>query len=469
MRKGFFASVAALATGAGVALGQGTPGAPPAAPPGYAPWTGPGGPPAMGPMGDPNGFMGGPGNPAGPGPMDVPPAGEMPLYGQVGGPNSQHPMNPGAAPKNADCAPVQLHKAAGGPDRWWVDVEENVWVVRSMPFAFPILTTAPIGSTGALDQPNVNVLYGDKNENYGKTFNVLRVTGGYWDQHREWGLELSGWISETKTDNFDAVLPPTGVTVLARPAINSLTGLNTAFLIASPPDFGGSAHVDARLHMGGAEADIMRNLMYCDRVKVNLLAGIRYVDLTETLDITSTSTLPNAADVNNPIISTVSDQFRTHNQFLGGQLGLETELRRGRFFVDLTGKLAIGNMHERLSVDGSTTQIIGPTTTTVQGGLLALSSNIGNSTKNVFAYVPEGTLKVGYQWTQRVSTYIGANGLYLSRVMRPGQQIDPFINPTLVPTSSQFGAVFGPSRPLPVNHQSDFWAMGGTLGLSIRY
>jgi hypothetical protein len=249
-----------------------------------------------------------------------------------------------------------------------------------------------------------------------------------------------------------------------------LNNLNTSFLISSPPDFAGQVHIGARLQMGGAEADIMRNLIYCDRVKVNLIGGIRYVDLTESLFISSTTSLPNAADPNNPIVSAVSDQFRTHNQFLGGQLGLETELRRGRFFVDMTGKIAIGNMHERLSVDGSTTREVAGVGTMAQGGLLALSSNIGNSTRNEFAYVPEGTVKFGYQWTQRISTYIGANGLHMSRVMRPGEQIDPVVNPVLVPSNTQqFGGTFGESRPLPVNKQSDFWAMGGTIGLSIRY
>ena len=45
MRKGFFASVAALAAGAGVALGQGFP----SAPPGAGDWHGGGAGPAGGP------------------------------------------------------------------------------------------------------------------------------------------------------------------------------------------------------------------------------------------------------------------------------------------------------------------------------------------------------------------------------------------------------------------------------------
>jgi hypothetical protein len=423
----------------------------------------------MGPMGaDPNAFMGGPGGPAGAGPTDVPPAGELPLYGQVAGPNSEHPFNPACMPK---CGYFvgQIHKAAGGPDHCWVDIEENVWLVRSMPFPYPILTTGPQGSTGALGQDGVAVIYGDENEKYGKTFNVFRITGGSWDANRVCGIELSGWISEQRTDNLDGTMPVGGRTVVARPVINAITNLNTAFLIASPPDFAGTVHIGAQLHMGGAEGNALYNLMYCDRVKVNLLGGIRYVDLTESLLISSTSQLPNANDPTNPIISAVTDSFRTHNQFFGGQIGLETEFRHGRFFVDLTGKFAAGNMHERLSLDGNTVQVVAGNGTFTQGGLLVLGSNIGNSTRNEFATVSEGEIKFGYQLTQRISAYIGANALYLSRVMRPGEQINPLINPVQVPSSSQFGGVFGPAEPLPVNKQSDFWAMGGTIGLSIRY
>src|SRR4051812_19969987 len=76
MRKGFFASVAALATGAGAALGQGYPGAMPGNPAMIG--SGPGGPPA------PSSSFYGAGPAAYPaGPTDLPPAPEMPLYGQV--------------------------------------------------------------------------------------------------------------------------------------------------------------------------------------------------------------------------------------------------------------------------------------------------------------------------------------------------------------------------------------------------
>ena len=101
--------------------------------------------------------------------------------------------------------------------------------------------------------------------------------------------------------------------------------------------------------------------------------------------------------------------------------------------------------------------------------MLVLAGNTIDDRNNEFAYVPEGTFKIGYQWTQRVSTYIGYNALYISRLLRPGDQIDPFINPVFLPVSQQFGGDFGPVRPMNSFNKSDFWTQGVTFGLSIRY
>jgi len=376
-------------------------------------------------------------------------------------------MNPAAQPKHG-MQVGQVHKAAGGPDRWYFDIEENVWAVRSMPVGFPLLTIGTVDGAGVLGADNTRVIVGDRNIDYGNYFHVLRLTGGVWDSAREYGYELSGFVSEGKSQIFEGTVPATSQLVLARPFIDVLTGQQSALLVAFPGQFTGQAHFDAHLHMGGAEANVLYNMLYCDRAKFNFLAGVRYVNLEERLEIETTTFIP-TVDPNDPTRSTIVDRFNTRNQFLGGQVGLQTELRRGRYFMDATGKVAIGNMNERLSIFGSTTTTTTGVTTAVPGGLLALASNIGTMSRNEFAYVPELTLKFGYQWTQRISTYLGYNMLYMSRVARPGDQIDPFVNPVFVPVSSQFGSNFGPVRPISVLNGSDFWAQGVTFGLSIRY
>jgi len=298
----------------------------------------------------------------------------------------------------------------------------------------------------------------------------------YWDCPREWGAEISGFIQEHRSEilNFAPTTSLRGP-VLARPAIDLLTGLPTSILVANPNaafpnQIFGEAHIKGTLQLGGAEFNLQRSLLYCDMVKLNLLGGIRYVDHHENLEVLTRSYLPAAAnDITNADIIDISDKFSTRNQFVGGQVGAHGEVRAGRYFADFTGKIAIGNVHETLDIRGFTNTNIGGTTTATNGGLLALDSNTGRFSQNKYCYVPELTVKLGYQMTQRISSYVGYNFLYISDLLRPAEQIDPVVNPTLVPTSPTFGIPFGDLRPLPQFHETSFWVQGITFGLTIRY
>src|SRR5581483_603684 len=101
------------------------------------------------------------------------------------------------------------------------------------------------------------------------------------------------------------------------------------------------------------------------------------------------------------------------NQFFGGQLGFESEFRSGRWFADITGKIALGDINQLNVINGITRFKVGPNTTEQVGGLLALGSNQTNQSDDSFAYVPELTVKLGYQVLQRVSLYVGYNVLYM--------------------------------------------------------
>jgi hypothetical protein len=396
----------------------------------------------------------------------LPPAPELPLSGQVAGPDASHPMNPAAAPKYG-MQVGQLHKAAGGPDHWYIDLEDMVWTFRRMPLPYPLVTVGTPVSQGAFGVEGTTVAVGNSID-YGHDLNVGRLTLGVWDKARVCGFEVSGFLSEEKAEHIEFTQPISSNSVLARPVIDALTGLPTALLVSFPNQFAGTVRVDAHIHLGGAEANALQSWLYCDMFKFNTLVGIRYLQLDERLQIGSRTTIP-TTDPTDPSISVIQDEFFTRNQFFGGQVGFQSELRCDRFFMDTTFKFAVGDMHEKSVVSGLTTRTVTGVTAGVPGGLLALGSNIGTTSKNEFAFVPEGTVKFGYQWTQRISTYIGANALYLSRVVRPGDQIDPVVNPVFVPVSDRFGGNFGPARPEPQFNRSDFWAIGGTLGLTVRY
>src|SRR5262249_43586199 len=148
-----------------------------------------------------------------------------PYSGPVPGPNCEHPAappvgdwgKPGGKDKWAFLHKTgpQIHKAAGGPDHWYIDVENLIWAVRSAPIAFPLVTAGPPTSAGILGQEGTRILFGDKNINYGHELQVFRLTGGVWDSDRCCGLELSGFIQEHRGEFADFALPITAREVLA--------------------------------------------------------------------------------------------------------------------------------------------------------------------------------------------------------------------------------------------------------------
>jgi hypothetical protein len=54
-------------------------------------------------------------------------------------------------------------------------------------------------------------------------------------------------------------------------------------------------------------------------------------------------------------------------------------------------------------------------------------------------------------------------------VTRPGLQIDPVVNPRLVPVSSTFGATSGPPAPFVTERHDTFYAHGVQFGMEVRY
>lgn len=71
--------------------------------------------------------------------------------------------------------------------------------------------------------------------------------------------------------------------------------------------------------------------------------------------------------------------------------------------------------------------------TSYQGGLLALSSNIGDRDELDFAFLPEVGVKARALLTSYFELNIGYTALYLTDVARVGDAIDVNINTDLLP------------------------------------
>ncbi len=152
--------------------------------------------------------------------------------------------------------------------------------------------------------------------------------------------------------------------------------------------------------------------------------------------------------------------------------GGRAETTFGKFFVNLTAKVGLGVNHESVDVDGNTRIAFTgafpfgpPVTPNNVGGLFAQGSNIGRRTHDEFVVVPEVRLQVGMNLTNNIRIFGGYEFMYLSQVVRPGDQVDHVVNGT----QGFGGTLSGVARPAPQFNNSDFWASGLSVGVLFRF
>ena len=489
MRTRLLGTIAAVAAGAGGVVAQ-TP--PPPMPIGVAGGPGMGLMPAGGngepippQMGGPPGMMGGD-------PM-----------GGMGGPGMGGPMYPppgpyGAPPPQDNGAGV--HGRIGA--RFWTDADFLLSFVPRQTVMGPLLTSGPPASRGILGAVGTTVQAGQQNLGYGVFTGFNIHTGWFYDDARRHGIELGGFLTETRKNDTLVSSDAGGQPLYARPFVNATTGLTDALLVTFPTYASGYARVLSTSMSYGAEGSFVTNLFRScpdgcgdgGRLwDVNLLAGFRYLSLEEELRIDSGSNiLGNRLDANGtvvnqaqtapfdgksytgPVTIEVSDRFRTSNRFYGGNVALKSALYLNRWVIQSRLSAAFGLMHEEVTVDGHSSLYGVDATGTafksvVPGGLYANSTNIGKYTNDEFGFIPQVDLSLGYQWSSWFSTHVGYNFLYINRVARPGDQYTNVVNPATVPSSFSYGLGNAINVPSPVVSQSDFYLQGVTLGFTVRY
>jgi hypothetical protein len=239
----------------------------------------------------------------------------------------------------------------------------------------------------------------------------------------------------------------------------------SALLVASPGASFGNVRVSTSNLFWGADANARVNLCGDCFYRVDLLAGFRYLELKDGLEIVSLSdTLPPSGPTK------VVDTFNTINRFYGGQIGAAVDFCRGSWFLDFRGKLALGAIRRVAAIDGSTTFTSSGSPMVVPGGLFAQPTNIGYHTNTDFGVVPELGARIGYQFTRYFRAYIGYSLIYLAKnVSQPGDQIDRAVNVNQIPALGQLAPVLSDFRPAFTFLNTDFWAQGFQFGMELNF
>jgi len=364
---------------------------------------------------------------------------------------------------------------------FWVRPEYLLWRTRGMRLP-PLVTTSPTGtpaaSAGVLGRTGTEILYGDEEVLDGSR-SGFRLKGGMWLDCCNWiGVEGEYLFLGEESESFAA--SSEGDPILARPFFNVLLNQQDSELVAFPGTVSGEVTVQTETELQGAGARMRVNLcceqlardpcrQACGRCgsggghRLDGLVGYRWLQLDERLGIREvlvSGTGQPQTDFD------LRDQFETDNDFHGVDLGLLWEGYSDRWTLELLGKIALGNTHRVVRIDGSTVATTGNVPVTNEGGLLALSSNIGQYSDDKFSVIPEFGATLGYCLTSHLRLTVGYTFLYWSHVVRPGDQVDLGVNTDLLPPPIE---TEGPQRPAFAMNDTDYWAQGMNFGLDYRW
>lgn len=387
------------------------------------------------------------------------------------GPETANPVGlPGPAHAAAVRPVVDLEPAvAESAGCYYGEVELLLRWFKPVCASVPVVTIgnpqAPI--PGALGQPGTQVVIGGTPPHKFE-FPLTpgaQVTLGWERGDGLFGLEVSGFRMEQAANSQHFTADANGFPYTYLP-YRAPDNRDQALPFTIPGTVTGSSVAVGSTSLWGIESNLALpfTLERCAFPAYGrFLIGARYLDLTDRVNIANSLQL-----VANPsAVAFGADQFSTHNQFVGPQVGTTLGLGWGRWSAELTSKLAAGLTHQTRNIEGAPllgASLLSPLL--IPGPLLAEPSNVGRETARRVTLVPEIGVKSQVAVTSWCSVSLGYSLLYWNKVLCPGDQMSPLINVTQVPFR---GPVQGSLDPKPQFVHTDYYAQGMSFGVEFRY
>lgn len=364
---------------------------------------------------------------------------------------------------------------------YWLRGEYLYWWTKGMEVP-PIVTTSPMGTAqteaGILGEAGTQILFGN-GEILGDERPGGRLRIGKWlGDRRVVGIE--GEYFRLEDDSTTYLAQSDGTTILTVPFfnLNPRDPLNPAlfaparedaFLIGFPNTIAGSIGIDASTALDSASARLLVDLCQLgapckSKHRVDFLVGYRHMTLDDHLNLRAQLSSLNRTNQ----AFDIRDHFAAENEFNGVEMGAQWQTKWNRISLEMLSKIALGNVNQVVTIDGSTllTQL-GTGTTIHPGGLFAQRTNAGRYERNEFAVIPELGVTIGFNVTEKLRATLGYAFIYWSRVLRAGDQIDREINQDLLaPEAIPFT---GPDRPAFAYQATDFWMQGFSVGFDYRW
>jgi hypothetical protein len=352
---------------------------------------------------------------------------------------------------------------------YYFGVDYIHWWVQKQPVP-ALVTTGPLSDAfpGAFGQPGTTFVIDDVS--HGGAHDGARFTFGYdFDPLGCLGVEVNGfWLDTTSQTVSVSGNGSSGSAVLTRPFYNSVTHQPDADPINIPGAMAGTFIASAPLRLSGFDANLrwLVNPSPMNGPRFTLLFGFRYVDLDEKLLISEDlNDVPGLGAAGNHF--SLGENFTTYNRFYGGQLGAAFDYHVGPVVLQFIGKCAYGRNDEELKISGSTTVLLpsGATANNPTAALYTGPGNVGTHSGGEFCVVPEGEFNIAYQFNDYVRMTLGYDVLWMSRVLRPGNQVNQLVN--VQPVGGPPVAPLDPGV-LPFR-SSGLWAQGFSIGVEFNF
>lgn len=350
------------------------------------------------------------------------------------------------------------------PNNRWFGAEALLWFSQNHRTP-PLVTTAPAGTLPVAGAAGVATEFGGGD---GIDHGVLpgyRVSGGmYFGDCQKFGIGGRGY--GIFSDSEESTTASNGTSNLGLPFfnVNPASLVEDAFLVASSvgPNVISTGTVTARsdLDMFGADGSLHILVARGSDHRVDMLAGYTYNKMKTSIGVESQSTNVFTGDaIVDGTVFTTNDLFETENVFNGAHLGVLSSVVRNKVSLTTLAKVAFGNMRQTGDIRGFT--INNPpnaAAVATAGGVFAQPSNMGPFARDVFAFIPELGIKLGYRPRENVELTVGYTCMFWSSVGVAGDQMDRTID--LVQTVA---------RPTASFVDRSFWMQGIDLGMNIRF
>ena len=340
----------------------------------------------------------------------------------------------------------------------WLRAETLLWFPPSR--GDSALVTANTGPGEPLE-----TIYGD--DIGGGLAPGFRLDFGHYFQGGKYGLGARVWGLYESNDNFSA--SSDGTTDLQRPFFNTALGTNDALIIGNtfgPPDFIGSVDAESKLDMIATEAYGRMMLGQGQNFHVDLIGGYSFFDIDDTLSIRSATTVATGTLFSDPTgtVRSFRDSYKTENQFHGGQIGMETILKRGRWSMLTLTKVHLGNMSQHVDISGSSSRAVPAVPTENFDNGFLVQGQQGHYERDEFTFVPEVNVKLAYMLRRNISLSVGYSFLYWDDLALASDQIDNRVDGTLLLSNDP-----NPVQQAFTIRDAGFWIQGIDLGVTIDF